>query len=74
MRPAKIQIRLRECAVWSESSLGAFWIAKDAKFLRADNEDSDQIARMRRLIRVFVGRTCRKVRFLTLQLKWLEFW
>ena len=22
MRPVKIQIRLRECAVWSESSLG----------------------------------------------------
>ena len=26
-RPAKIQIRLRKCAVWAESSLGAFWIA-----------------------------------------------
>ena len=42
MRPAKIQISLRIRAVWSESSLGAFWIAKDAKFLPADNEDSDQ--------------------------------
>ena len=30
VRPAKIQIRLRIRAVWSESSLGAFWIAKDA--------------------------------------------
>ena len=30
-------------------------IAKDAKFLRADNEDSDQTARMRRLIWVFAG-------------------
>ena len=29
VRPAKIQIRLRECA---------FWIATDAKFLHADNE------------------------------------
>ena len=29
-RPAKIQIRLRIRAVWSESSLDAFWIAKDA--------------------------------------------
>ena len=27
----KIQIRLRECAVWSESSLGAFWITKGYK-------------------------------------------
>ena len=31
-------------------------IAKDAKFLHADNEDSDQTARMRKLIRVFVER------------------
>ena len=38
-------------AVWSESSLGAFFlIAKDAMFLHADNEDSDHTARMRRLI------------------------
>ena len=40
MRPAKIQISLRIRAVWSESPLGAYWIAKDAKFLHADNEDS----------------------------------
>ena len=58
VRTAKIQIRLRIRAVWSESLLGAFWIAKDAKFLHAGNEDSDQTARMRRLIWVFVGRTC----------------
>ena len=32
-------------------------IAKDAKCLIAINEDSDQTARMRRLIRIFVGRT-----------------
>ena len=66
MRPAKIQIRLLINAVWSESSLDAFWIAKDAKVLHADNEDSDQTGRMRRLIYVFVGRTCQKVRFLIL--------
>ena len=46
----KLQISLRICAVWSESLLGAFWIAKDAKFLRADNEDSNQTTQMRRLI------------------------
>ena len=32
MRPAKIQISLRIRAVWSESSLDAFWTAKEAKF------------------------------------------
>ena len=67
VRPVKILIRLRMRAVWSESSLGASWIAKGAKFLHADNEDSDQTARLRRLIWVFVGRTCEKVRFLTLR-------
>ena len=37
--PTKIQISLRIRAVWSESSLSAFWIVKDAKFLHADNKD-----------------------------------
>ena len=46
VRPAKIQISLRIRAVWSESSLGAFWIAKDAEFLQTDNEDSDRTAHM----------------------------
>ena len=39
MRPAKIQISLRIRAGWSESSLGAFLLAMDAKFPYADNED-----------------------------------
>ena len=65
---AKIQISLGIRAVWSEASLGAFWIAADAKFLHADIEDSDQTARIRRLIWVFVGSTYQKVRFLTLWL------
>ena len=39
VHPAKIQISLYISAVWSEISLGAFWIAKDTKFLYADNED-----------------------------------
>ena len=44
MHPAKIQISLRIHAVWLESSLGAFWIAKDTMLLHADNEDdTDQI-------------------------------
>ena len=67
MHPTKIQIRLRKCAVWSESSLGAFKIANDAKFLHADNEDSDQTVRMCSLIGVFVGRICQQVCFLMLR-------
>ena len=65
VRPAKIQISLRIRAGWSESSLGAIWIAKDAKFLHADNEDSDQTARMCRSIWIFSGVHMHKIRFLT---------
>ena len=69
LRSATIQIRLRIRAVWSESSLGPFWIAKDAKFLRADNEHwSDQTARICRSIWVFAGSTCQKIRFLSFRL------
>ena len=39
VHPVKIQIRLRKCAIWSESSLGTFQITKDARFLHADKED-----------------------------------
>ena len=46
VRLAKIQISLLIGIVWSESSLGAFWLAKAVKFLHADNEDSDQTVRM----------------------------
>ena len=35
-------------------SLGAFWIANGAKFLLADNEDTNQTARKLRLISVFI--------------------
>ena len=50
IRPAKIQINLHICVFWSESSLGAFWLAKDPKFLYADNEHSDRSVQMRRLM------------------------
>ena len=71
-----LNARIRTCfhAVWSESSMGAFWIAKNAKFLHAPNDDSDQPARMRRLIRVVVGRTYQKVRFLKLWIICLWLW
>ena len=45
--------------LWSDwaSSLCAQWVAKDASFLHADSEDSDQTGQMPRLIWVFAGRT-----------------
>ena len=50
MCPAKIQIRLHIRAVWSESSLGTFWIAKDTMFLHLYKKNSDRSAWMYRLI------------------------
>ena len=67
VRPAKLQISLRIRSVYSEFSPGIFGIAKDVKFLHADNEKSNQIARMRTLIRVFVVRSFQKERFLKLR-------
>ena len=57
MCPAKTQISLGICPVWSESSLCTQWVAKDPSFLHADSEDSDQAGWMPRLIWVFAGRT-----------------
>ena len=68
VRPAKNLISLRISAAWLESLAGAFWIAKDAKFLHSNNEASDQTAQMGRLIWVFVGHTCQRIHFLTLRL------
>ena len=61
--PQRQKTNLRTCAVWSESLLGSFWIVKDAKFFHADNEDSNQIMRMRWLIWVIVGCTFQRVCF-----------
>ena len=67
LHPTKTQISLRMRAVWSESSLSAWrdWILG---YQNAASEYSDQTARMRRLIWIFAGRRCPKVRFLTLRL------
>ena len=66
-RSERISISLRIRAGWSEPSLDAFWIAKDEEFfLHADKEDSDQTARVRRLIWVFSGCTFQNNRFLML--------
>ena len=43
---------------------GCIWMAKDAKFLHADSEDSDQTARMRRWCESSVGAR-QKIHFLT---------
>ena len=64
MRPSRIHISLRIRAVWSESSLGLFWLAKN-QFLHADNEDSVQSERMCRLIWFSPLGACQKARFLT---------
>ena len=50
VHPAKIKISLCNFAVWSESSLGTFYLTKDAKVLHADNEDSGWSVQMCRLI------------------------
>ena len=69
VRPANTQISLGLRPVRSESSLGAQWVAKDPRFLYADNEDSDQTGRMPRLILGFAGRTCHFVSFVMRRLK-----
>ena len=57
VRPAKTQISLGICPVWSESSLCTHWVAKDPSFIHADSEDSDQTRRIPRLIWVFARHT-----------------
>ena len=46
-----------------DSSLGAFWIAIDAKFLHADNEDSNQTALSLRWVRISQGASVLTLRF-----------
>ena len=64
VRPAKTQISQCIRADWSEYLLGAFWIAKGAKFLTADNKDWSARAQTDL---IFVGRTCQQIRFLTMR-------
>ena len=54
------QRRLRSAWASAQSDQSLRWAlngSKDPSFLHADSEDSDQIGRMPRLIRVFAGRT-----------------
>ena len=73
VRPAKTQISLGICPVWSESSLCTQWVAKDPSFLHADSEDSDQTGRMPRLIWVVAVRACLFVDFVMRRLIYLTF-
>ena len=62
-RPTKTQVSLRLRAGWSESSLSACRNFASLAIQNAPSEDSDQTARMRRLIWIFVGCTFRKYTF-----------
>ena len=42
VHPAKTQISLSICPVWSETLLSTQWVAKDPRFLHVDSKDSDQ--------------------------------
>ena len=68
LHPAKTQISLGICPVWSESSLCAEWVAEGPSFLHADNKGSDQTGWKPRLIWVFAGRTFHFVGFV---MRWL---
>ena len=67
MHPAQIQISQHFHAVWSESSLGIFWIGQDAKFLNiedwSDYADVMQICSKVFKFKVFVDGTCQKIHF-----------
>ena len=56
LRPAKTQISLGICPVWSVFACAQL-VPKDQNFLHADSKDADQTGRMPRLIWVFAGRT-----------------
>ena len=56
--PTKTQTSLRIRAVWSESSLSAWTTFASLAIQYAFSEDSDQTARMLRLIWIFAVRTC----------------
>ena len=57
VRPAKTQISLGICPVWSESSLSTWRKLGSLATHWVHSEDSDQTRQMPRLIWVFAGRT-----------------
>ena len=69
MCPAKTQISLGICPVWSESSLSAWRKLGSLTTHWAHYKDSDQTGQMPKLICVFAGCTCHFVGFVTRRLK-----
>ena len=67
VRQAKNKISLRIRRVWSDSSLPTWKNLGSLTIQKAHSEDSDQTARMRRLIWVFTRYTYLKVPFLMLR-------
>ena len=58
VRPAKTQISMRFHVVWSESSLAAWRRFGSLANNKVPFEDTEQTARMRKLICILTGRTC----------------
>ena len=67
VHPAKTQISLGNCPVWSESVLCTQWVAKNPSFLHADSEDWSNWADAQADLS-FAGHTCNFVGFV---LGWL---
>ena len=72
VRPTKTQISLRIRAVCSESSLSAWRNLVSLAIQNTPSEGSDQTAWMRRLIWIFTGCICSKLRCRTL--RFIRFW
>ena len=68
VRPAKTQISLGICPVWSESLLSTWRKLGSLATHWVHSKDSDQTGRMPRLIWVFAGHTCHFVSFVTRRL------
>ena len=67
VRQTKTQISKRFRTVWLESLFSAWKHFAPLAIQIEPSEDSDQTARMRSLNRIFAGRTCPNVCFLTLR-------
>ena len=75
VHPAKTQISLGICPVWSESLLSAWRKLGSLATHWVHNKDSDQTGQMPRLIWVFTWCTCRFVGFVMCwENKWLLKW
>ena len=69
VRPAKTQINLGICPVWSELSLSAWRNIRSSVTNWVHNEDSDQTGQMPMLIWVFAGLTDQ---FFGFVMRWLS--